>query len=223
MVAISLQICSLTIARLQMLLGKSSMSIPEKLRLLITKKTDDELYAYFAAADEYTPETLESVRNEIRQRGLPDDQLDQLAAAAKQSAAAKKNRPTDSTFTFNGFGTRLYGKCDFRTDGSYITTMWITLLYWPIIPLRSLRIRPLEGSRYEVLERFKIHWQQVIRIYSFESWLLTSISLAAWIGERFSYEKESFAVLLVGVGVPFVWLYLVRSKERKKCLAKKAN
>ena len=194
--------------------------LPLKLRETIAQKSDEGLYSYFAAADEYTPETLEAVRDEIRKRGLPEDQIEELASAARASAHVKKNRPSDSTFTFNGCGTRLYGKCDFRADESHVTTMWITVLYWPIFPLRTLRIKPLKSGRYAVLERFRTNWQQASRTYGFVSLLVISLSLTALIGERFSYNEASLPVLLAGIFGPFIFLYWSRRKERQKCLAK---
>ena len=44
-------------------------------------------------------------------------------------------------YTLNGIGTIFYGKRDFRADGTYITTEWITVVYFPLIPFRSLRVR----------------------------------------------------------------------------------
>ena len=54
-------------------------------------------------------------------------------------------------YTFNGFGTKYYGRREAAEDGSYVTTMWITALYVPILPLGSylgcfLLVRALIGS-----------------------------------------------------------------------------
>jgi hypothetical protein len=49
--------------------------------------------------------------------------------------------------TFNGIGTKFYGSAQKRPDGSYVTTEWFTVLYFPIIPLRSLRIAET-GSKF---------------------------------------------------------------------------
>lgn len=46
----------------------------------------------------------------------------------------------------NGTGTRVYGKRDFWTDGSFVTTEWITFLWVPLIPVRSMRVKPLDGG-----------------------------------------------------------------------------
>ena len=46
----------------------------------------------------------------------------------------------------NGTGTRVYGKRDFRTDSSFVTTKWITFLWIPLVPLRSMRVKPSNTS-----------------------------------------------------------------------------
>jgi hypothetical protein len=48
--------------------------------------------------------------------------------------------------SFNGTGTMIYGKRDFLTDGSFITTKWITFLWVPLVPLSSMRVRPSSPS-----------------------------------------------------------------------------
>lgn len=52
----------------------------------------------------------------------------------------------------NGTGSRVYGKRDFRTDGSFVTTKWITFVWVPLVPLRSMRVRPLNTSEVDHLE-----------------------------------------------------------------------
>jgi hypothetical protein len=47
--------------------------------------------------------------------------------------------------TFNMIGTQYCGRTESRPDGSYITTEWITVVV-PIIPLKSLRLRPMQES-----------------------------------------------------------------------------
>lgn len=42
-------------------------------------------------------------------------------------------------FTFNGIGTRHYGKRRLP-DGSYITTEWFVIAFVPLLPLRSFRV-----------------------------------------------------------------------------------
>ena len=42
--------------------------------------------------------------------------------------------------SFNGTGTKYYGHALPLSDGSYVVTEWITLLWIPLIPLRSKRV-----------------------------------------------------------------------------------
>jgi hypothetical protein len=53
--------------------------------------------------------------------------------------------------SLNGTGTRIYGRRDFRTDGSFVTTKWISFLWVPLIPLRSMRVKPLDTSAVDHL------------------------------------------------------------------------
>jgi hypothetical protein len=77
-------------------------------------------------------------------------------------------------FTFNGIGTTFYGARDFALDGSYTTTEWFVLVYIPIIPLRSLRIRNAQGGKnlvfytseqYAVFSKGRPNPKQVLSIY----------------------------------------------------------
>ena len=40
--------------------------------------------------------------------------------------------------TLNGIGTRFYGKQDFESDGSYVTTKFFVMFLFPILPLQSI-------------------------------------------------------------------------------------
>jgi len=44
-------------------------------------------------------------------------------------------RKADDNFSWNGIGTALYGKK--RTTNGYISTKWLTILYVPVLPVRS--------------------------------------------------------------------------------------
>ena len=90
----------------------------------------------------------------------------------------------------NGTGTRIYGKRDFRTDGSFVTTKWVTFSWVPLVPLRSMRVKPLDPSgvdhlgasillafvgllalkssgKYAVLSETRPVLMQVLHVYAF--------------------------------------------------------
>ena len=101
-------------------------------------------------------------------------------------------------FTFNGIGTTLYGKREFRPDGSYITTEWFVGIYIPLWPLESMRIVPTgknkyygvyRSSGYVVLERTKLNVRQVLSVYGWFAVVFGSI----WVGG--TLDVEWFAIL----------------------------
>jgi hypothetical protein len=69
-------------------------------------------------------------------------------------------------YTLNGCGTRYYGKRDKADDGSYVTSEWITFLYFPLVPIRSFRVWPISSQRYQTL-RVPLCWSQVWNVYFF--------------------------------------------------------
>lgn len=94
-------------------------------------------------------------------------------------------------FTFNGIGTAFYGKRDFREDGSYLTTEWV-VFFIPIVPLRSLRVRPqprgehtflgvvgYSSDSYAIFEKSAPNWKQVLSTYGF---ILLLVAWAYFVG-----------------------------------------
>lgn len=47
----------------------------------------------------------------------------------------------------------LHGKCDFEQDGSYVTTESVSLLWFPLMPFRSLRVIDDVDRRSSFLDR----------------------------------------------------------------------
>ncbi|MBV9143585.1 MAG: hypothetical protein JO115_22170 [Pseudonocardiales bacterium] len=82
-------------------------------------------------------------------------------------------------YTFWGIGTTFYGRAAFRADGSYLMTEFVTILYCPLIPLRSLRAATI-GQRstgvpllfwssrtdYSILETCRPDARQCLRVYA---------------------------------------------------------
>lgn len=54
-------------------------------------------------------------------------------------------------FMLNGIGTTYYGKRAFGQDGSYITTEFFVIGYFPIFPLRSRRVLETGEDSYFVV------------------------------------------------------------------------
>lgn len=91
-------------------------------------------------------------------------------------------------YTFNGCGTRLYGRRDVGEDGSYITTEWITFAYVPLIPIRSRRILP-QGNGTNLLvyqsqsylsRKVPLCWPQVRNVCYITGPILALVLFFSW-------------------------------------------
>ncbi len=62
---------------------------------------------------------------------------------------------TPRMFTFNGFGTRLYGRKDLdRATGFRVATLWLTMLFVPIFPIRRYLVRSEDEKNFEFYARY---------------------------------------------------------------------
>lgn len=76
-------------------------------------------------------------------------------------------------YTLNGIGTKYYGRREAGSDGSYVTTEWIVLLYLPLIPIGSFRVCPtgkstnaiVYNSQQFMVRRMPFNWPQIRNIY----------------------------------------------------------
>ena len=69
-------------------------------------------------------------------------------------------------FTFNGIGTRYYGRAGLdRQEGSYIATEWFVLLYLPLFPIRSMRVRPVGQGTHLLVYNSKKYLTTPVPLY----------------------------------------------------------
>jgi hypothetical protein len=128
----------------------------------------------------------------------------------------------------NGIGTVHYGRSAETEDGSYITTVWFTIFYLPICPIRSERILPLSLSerdlntefRYASLMPAPLDWPQVARTY------LVGWSILAWYGlggfllghlptrVEDKMPLPALGWLVLPFAVLFVWQKWIRPRPR---------
>jgi hypothetical protein len=101
----------------------------------------------------------------------------------------------------NGFGTRYYGRREEALDGSYVTTVWITVLYIPILPLRSYRVLAV-GKSFNVIihrsQQFKavrvpLCWEQVWHVYMISAPILLIIGWLIWSSAKKQSEQRDLA------------------------------
>lgn len=137
-------------------------------------------------------------------------------------------------FTFHGIGSHFYGKRDFRSDGSYVTTEWVVIFYVPVVPVRSLRVRYLgvparpflssffcPGNDYALVEARSLHRKQVMFTYAFlvvvlvwfYAWNLLTIKFDP--RDTFGNGAGAFVIFL-GAFVPAVIPWLLRRSARRR-------
>ena len=119
----------------------------------------------------------------------------------------------------NGFGTTYYGE-DASPDGSLVTTEWLIVAFLPVLPLRSFRLaRTPAGDEnlvvyrsesYAVLERLRLRWLQVARVYAFVGFAAAWWASVSWLWffqwQVFSkpFDRYLVFVFLLLMVVPFI-------------------
>jgi hypothetical protein len=93
---------------------------------------------------------------EARQFASSDEDretIDKWIETAKRNIALEGAKPiasAPSLGTINGIGTRLYGRRNHDSQsGTYIATLYFTILYIPIIPIAAYRVKDVGTNRYQ--------------------------------------------------------------------------
>ena len=129
-------------------------------------------------------------------------------------------------YTFNGFGTKYYGRREPGEDGSYLTTLWITALYIPVLPLGSYRVLPVgQGTNY-IIHRSQNYqvlpvplcWEQVWHVYMFGAPILILVGWLIWSSEKDDRLKESFRAQVNARGDDVVNARLEADKLQDGCV-----
>jgi hypothetical protein len=181
--------------------------------------SNDQLLNLALEVGSLTPDAQAALHQELSARNLGADDVSQLAAY-QYGVRTQRQKPLAQSF--NGFGTKIYGKRDFGDDGSFVTTKWIVLLWVPLIPLRSLRVTfegigesnylPGWSRRYYILSESKPHTLQVISVYSYIATLL----VGSWALDRLTLVSWSGITWLAGF---FAWIsipWLLRKRARRR-------
>lgn len=120
--------------------------------------------------------------------------------------------------SFNGIGTTFYGRSNFESDGSFVTTKWFIIGFFPIVPVGSARIQferesgiPFFGrtSTFEVIEELPIDWLQVLKtwVYAF-----CIVALSGYVIMSDMPAASKLIGLIAGVLVPHILRWIAKSK-----------
>lgn len=155
------------------------------------------------------PEALVALKSELAKRNFGQIEIDEQAQSVRKLQTEWDNRG-DLGRSFNGFGTSIYGKRNFQSDGSFITTQWIILFWIPFIPLKSFRVKESGPTRpaflgwsqsYFVLGRSRPDIRQVINVYSF---LVAPFVVLPILDSMHAGSIVGFVALVMWICTPFV-------------------
>ena len=182
-----------------------------------SRMTNDQLLNLAQEADQLTPPARLALDTELKKRKLGPaeiaEQVEYLRSLEMEAARRKLLAQT-----FNGFGTKIYGKRDFELDGSFLTTKWVVFFWVPLVPLKSFRVRykgsggasvlPGWSRQYLVLAEYRPHRPQLIAIYSF----LFSFVACGWILDSLhAGPLTALSAFAAWASIP--WLLRCRAKR----------
>ncbi len=75
------------------------------------------------------------------------------AAIAKQLGGARPLTGVPPLFRINGCGASIYGERDRRSDGSYVTTYCVALLFIPVWPISAYRVKDGGNGSYQFMAK----------------------------------------------------------------------
>jgi len=120
--------------------------------------------------------------------------------------------------SFNGFGTTLYGKRDFRPDGSYVTTEWAIALWIPFFPFSSIRIRVTDQrfgtETYLVVEHVTSSRKQILSVYSYTAAIAAAVLI---VPEYIPSSDAGYLFYILYVLLLFL-PFLLRRRARKTAM-----
>jgi hypothetical protein len=170
--------------------------------------SDDEILRLACEESDLRDEARNALNGELKRRKLTEKDVSEYGqhlASIKPGEMSENQKFVARSFM--GFGTSIYGKRDFHSDGSYTTTKWVTLLWVPIFPLVSLRVgkmRPGPGTaeprltkhyvghffswttKYWVYSEEPINKKQVLFVYAFVLLLFVIAKRAAYLPQKIS-------------------------------------
>jgi hypothetical protein len=147
----------------------------------------------------------------------------------EQPGSESEGRPSVQSFyiptSFKGIGTRCFGQREFRSDGTFVTTEFSIMGNFPVLPIRSLRVRylgrrrnPAEpglrpGPLYEIHEETNLNWIQIGYVYAFMVFVVWWLFFFGRRCDSFTKNMdEKLGALVIILG--FVWPFFIPSAMR---------
>ncbi|SSY70087.1 hypothetical protein [Alysiella crassa] len=124
----------------------------------------------------------------------------------------------------NGNGLIFFGESDFQDDETYVSTCFISIFGFPILPVFSARILGVTGDFHNVkyqYDKVPMNWAQILRIYGYM--LLYPITIFMMISAHVGTKSSNMLVVrflgwVAVIGLPillFLLPHLLRMRAAK--------
>lgn len=117
----------------------------------------------------------------------------QLAENLLDTPQPLKSAPT--LYTVNGIGTMMYGRRDAQPDGSYVATVFLCLVFIPLIPLSSYRVLP-QGQGWLFYGKVPLSgFARAVKLAMLSFFLLSAglIGVGAYVGSPSYRAKQALS------------------------------
>ncbi len=125
----------------------------------------------------------------------------------------------ESRRDLEGFFSTTLGQTDFRSDGSYVTTQWLSVLMAPLIPVASYRVlgsRHLPRGPYRACEPVPLCFRQVFSVYFFAALWAVWASFIPFVTGAFLMEQPLWLFLLTIMLMLWVPIAICRAARRRR-------
>ena len=148
------------------------------LRTTYKQLTDDELMRLASEKGELVEEAQIALENEMRNRGLNCRDLAAFHSEIERAEAERAIRDIGALHPY-GIGKRFFGCADRAINNvsgaeEYNTTLWAVILWFPLFPLASMRIRRtrerewqlFRREAFEIVEPTSRNWAQIFQTWA---------------------------------------------------------
>ena len=137
------------------------------------------------------------------------------------SAALQRSRKRGAR-ALEGLLCTTLGQTDFRSDGSYVTTQWFSVLMVPLIPRASFRVlesRDLVKGKYQACHEVPLCLRQVFSVYLFAAFCVGWALLISFVASEFLLDKPIWvflASIMLMLWVPVAISRALRRRRRRR-------
>ena len=135
----------------------------------------------------------------------------------------------ESRRNLEGFFSTTLGQTDFHSDGSYVTTQWLSLLMVPLVPRSSFRVlefRHLPKGPYKACRAVPLCFRQVFSVYFFAAFWAAWALFIPLVTSEFLLDKPIwlfFASILLMLSVPIAICTASRRRRRRRSRLNEAS